>query len=340
MIKQYERSYFLLLTSTIIFSIAAAVSVLAAIRLATYADIISRETKAGGLVVGTVLLAVATSLPELTATISAAVIDNADIAVGNGLGSITFNIFALFLFDIYFRKKRLFLKVSNNHFYTGLLGLTLCTIIILSLYFNLNQEFISIGLPSIAIAVVYLGGLWLISLKHQQEIHEEETAPQETEKTAVSIKKTIIRFILFSLIVFAAGSSLSISGDFIAQSSGVSASAIGSILIAATTSLPDAVSVLVALRVANVNLAIGTILGGNIFNVFVIPIADIFYRSDSLWADASRQHISTAAAGFILTLIVISILKRDNTRNTMTYIAPSLIVVAGYLIFSAFYILG
>ncbi|MBP1950210.1 sodium:calcium antiporter [Virgibacillus litoralis] len=330
----------MLLTSIIIFIIAAAVSVLAAIRLATYADIISRETKAGGLVVGTVLLAVATSLPELTATISAAVIDNADIAVGNGLGSITFNIFALFLFDIYFRKKRLFLKVSNNHFYTGLLGLTLCTIIILSLYFNLNQEFIRIGLPSIAIAVVYLGGLWLISLKHQQEIHEEETAPRETEKTAVSVKKAIVRFILFSFIIFASGSSLSVSGDFIAQSSGISASAIGSILIAATTSLPDAVSVLVALRAANVNLAIGTILGGNIFNVFVIPIADIFYRSGSIWADASKQQISTAAVGFMLTLIVISILKRDNTRNTMTYISPSLIVVGGYLIFSAFYILG
>ncbi len=339
MSKQYERRHFLLLTSFIIFIVAAAISVLSAIRLATYADIISNKTKAGGLVVGTVLLAVATSLPELTATISAAVIDNADIAVGNGLGSITFNIFALFLFDLYFRKKRLFLKVSANHFYTGILGLTLCAIVILSLFLNFNQELLRIGLPSIAIAVVYLGGLWLISLKHQQEISGEEVAQQSTSKTDFPVKTAITRFILFSLIVFVAGSSLSISGDVIAQSSGISASAVGSLLIAATTSLPDAVSVLVALRVANVNLAIGTILGSNIFNVFVIPIADIFYRNGSIWADASNQHISTAAAGFMLTLIVISILKRNNIKNTLTYITPSLIVVGGYLIFSVFYFL-
>ncbi|MFB4165268.1 hypothetical protein ACE1TI_16020 [Alteribacillus sp. JSM 102045] len=92
----------------------------------TYADIISKQTKLGGMLAGTILLAVATSLPELTSTLSAAVIGNADIAVGNGIGSILFNIFVLFLLDLYFRKKRLFLGVSDNHVYTGIIALILC----------------------------------------------------------------------------------------------------------------------------------------------------------------------------------------------------------------------
>ena len=87
--------------SIVAFILSAAVSVFSAVKLSGYADIISRNTKIGGLLAGTILLAVATSLPELTATISASVIGNADIAVGNGLGSIIFNIFFLFLLDIY-----------------------------------------------------------------------------------------------------------------------------------------------------------------------------------------------------------------------------------------------
>ncbi|WP_413645964.1 hypothetical protein [Marinococcus sp. PL1-022] len=63
------------------------------------------------------LLAVAASLPELTATISDSVIINADIAVGNGLGSIIVNIFFLFLLAVHFRNKGLFLQVSDEHLY-------------------------------------------------------------------------------------------------------------------------------------------------------------------------------------------------------------------------------
>ncbi|SDI68936.1 hypothetical protein [Alteribacillus bidgolensis] len=103
------------------FIAASIVSSISAIRLSKHADIISKETKIGGLLAGTILLAVATSLPELTTTISASIIGNADIAVGGGLGSILFNIFVLLVLDIFFRNKRLFLRVSDNHIYTGIL---------------------------------------------------------------------------------------------------------------------------------------------------------------------------------------------------------------------------
>ncbi|MFC4559578.1 sodium:calcium antiporter [Virgibacillus kekensis] len=322
----------MLLTSTIIFILSAVVSVFAAIRLATYADIISKKTKAGGLVAGTVLLAVATSLPELTATSSAALIGSADIAMGSGIGSITFNIFVLFLFDIYFRKKRLFLNVSGNHLYTGLLGIILCLIVMGSLYFDISASILTIGLPSIALGGAYLIGLGLISTKHQNELKNEEPEPEQQPKKDISVKSAVRRFILHSITVFIAGSALAISGDSIVQNSGVSASAMGSLLIAATTSLPDAVGVLVALRMANANLAIGTILGSNAFNISIITVADIFYLKGSIWADASNEHISTAGTALLLSLVVITILERKQAKNTLTYLTPSLIVIAGYLI--------
>ncbi|MFD1040269.1 hypothetical protein ACFQ3N_17995 [Virgibacillus byunsanensis] len=82
------------------FILSAVISALSTIQLSTYADTISKETKMGGLLTGTII-PVATSLPELTVTISTSMIHNAGIAVGNGLGSILFNFFVLFVLDIF-----------------------------------------------------------------------------------------------------------------------------------------------------------------------------------------------------------------------------------------------
>ncbi|ALX49311.1 sodium:calcium antiporter [Lentibacillus amyloliquefaciens] len=325
-----------------LFVAAAVVSVFAAIKLASYADVISKETKISGLVIGSALLATGTSLPELTSTVSAAVINSPDIAVGNGLGSITFNFFVLFLIDMHYRRKRLFLKVSDNHIFTGLLGMLLCVIAAFSLYFDADWTVMTLSLSSMLMITVYIGGLLLISAKDQQDLQAQQNAFSSSDKNSDSrpIRKIILRFILFVMIIFVSGSALSVTGDLLAQNSGISASAVGSLFIAAASSLPDAVSVWVALRAANINLAIGTILGSNIFNIFVIPVADIFYRKGSIWAEVSDQHIATAAAGFILTSLVLLIIKRDKTRNTFTYVIPSFTIVVGYLIFSIFYVLN
>ncbi|WP_040880654.1 sodium:calcium antiporter [Marinococcus halotolerans] len=315
------------------FILSAAVSVFSAVKLSGYADIISRNTKIGGLLAGTILLAVATSLPELTATISASVIGNADIAVGNGLGSIIFNIFFLFLLDIYFRNKRLFLKVSDDHLYTAVIALLLCVVTAGGLMLHYPLSFFGISVISLLVVVIYVGGMFYISKKQNDAAEEEgkKASPDEN----VNIRRTLIKFITFAAIIFVSGSALSISGDVMSNTTGISATAVGSILVATATSLPDAVSVFVALRLANVNMAIGTILGSNIFNVLVTAIGDVFYRDGSIWMDTSDQTTIIAIAGFVLTGLVMIIVKRDRTRNAFTYMVPSLVVVLGYIIMIA-----
>ncbi|WP_077624067.1 sodium:calcium antiporter [Sediminibacillus massiliensis] len=322
------------MTYIILFIISAAVSVYSAIKLSTYADIISKETKIGGMLAGTILLAVATSLPELTATGSAAVIGNADIAVGNGLGSIIFNIFVLFLLDIYFRRQQLFLRISDHHFLTGLLGLILLLLAGFALYWKPSFQIFGIGIMSISIAVAYFIGMGIISIKQNQNKQEEDEPASGEKKETGSIKRTLIRFGLFSVAIFVSGSGLSISGDLMAEATGISATAVGSLLIAAATSLPDAVGVYVALRVANIDLAIGAIMGSNLFNIFVITIADIFYREGSVWIDAEGGNISTIVTGMLLTLGIMLLIKRDRTRNAFTYVLPSVLAIIGYGVFT------
>ncbi|SFM18337.1 cation:H+ antiporter [Salibacterium qingdaonense] len=297
--------------------------------MSTYANQISQHTKIGGLVAGTMLLAAATSLPELTATVSAGIIGNADIAVGNGLGSIIFNIFFLFLLDVHFRRHRLFLNVSDHHLYTGIIGLLLCAITCGGMILHLPLSLLWISLISVLVTAVYAAGMWYISQK--QTITQGSSAASSSVET-IYVPRTVQKFIFFAAVIFVSGSALSVSGDIMADTTGISATAVGSILVATATSIPDAVSVYVALRLANVNLAVGTILGSNAFNVLMTAIGDLFYTKGSIWNDTSNQTIIIAAAGFVLTGLVMAIIKRDHTRNTLTYIVPSLIIVTSYIV--------
>ncbi|EMF48235.1 cation antiporter (Na+/Ca2+) [Planococcus halocryophilus Or1] len=106
----------------VIFILAAALTVFASIKLSQYADVISSKTAMGGMMVGTLLLAGATSLPEVSTSFSAAAIGNADIAVGNMIGSNLFNLFILAGFDFLLRRRQILNRASRNNIYTALLG--------------------------------------------------------------------------------------------------------------------------------------------------------------------------------------------------------------------------
>ncbi|WP_113928783.1 sodium:calcium antiporter [Bacillus sp. P14.5] len=317
-----------------IFFISAVISSLSAVHLSKHADTISKQTRMGGFLAGTILLAVATSLPELTTTVSASVIGSADIAAGNGLGSILFNTLVLFVLDIYFRKKRLFLRVSHTHIYTGVIALLLCVISAGGLLINHSFSVLNVGLTSFVVAIIYGGGMWLLSRTKLEEPSTEENGNKVSENT--SIRMAVRKFILFSIAIFIFGSVLSLSGDAISRSTGLSATVVGSFLVALATSLPDAMGVFMALRLGNINMAIGAILGSNIFNILVVAIGDVFYFEGSIWQDTSNDIIYISFIGFVLTAIVMIIIKRDRTRNSFTYILPSLTAVVSYLLVMGF----
>lgn len=98
------------------FIVAVIVTVLAAVKISTYADAISRLSSFGSLLIGTFLLAGATSLPEVTTSITAVYLDNPDMAVGNVLGSNIFNIGILATFLLIYRKKLILpMSIVNNN---------------------------------------------------------------------------------------------------------------------------------------------------------------------------------------------------------------------------------
>lgn len=323
------------------FLLAAAITVYAAIKLSTYADVMTEKSKMGGMLVGTVLLAGATSLPEVTTSISAVMIDNPDIAIGNMLGSNLFNIFILAMFDLYFRQKQLFNYASRDHLYTAGLGLLLTVTTLIALIVRVDMTFIGIGVDALLIALLYGIGIYYIGKRPKEPIAEHEVEEVVVSKyDDITLKRAGFGFLIAAVVIMAAGTALSITGDQIAVVTGLGSSFVGSFLIAASTSLPEAVAVFMALKLRNVNLAFGSILGSNIFNMLIIAMSDVFYRNGSILADVSTSHLVSAVGITILSILVMYSVLRQNVTSKVRYVIPSLLVVVVYFVSSYLIFIG
>lgn len=318
------------------FVLAAIVTVIASIKLSQYADVISEKTAMGGMMVGTLLLAGATSLPEVSTSFSAAAIGNADIAVGNMIGSNLFNLFILAAFDFLLRRRRILERASKDHLYTAFLGLLLTVLVILSLWLRLDISFLGIGLDALIIAIAYVIGMVVINKLQSQDSSIEEPTGSEQEpnnpSADLSAKSAIFRFILAALVVLGTGTALSVTGDEIAVITGIGSSFIGSFLIAATTSLPEAISVFIALRLNNVNMAVGAILGSNIFNMIILAISDPVYTAGPILSAVSGAHMIIALGVLAMSLLIIYALTQKKTLSTTVYAVPSILMVIIYFV--------
>ncbi|WP_342527074.1 sodium:calcium antiporter [Chryseomicrobium sp. FSL W7-1435] len=323
----------------ILFILVAGITLYAAMKLSTFADVLSTKTSMGGMLVGTVLLAGATSLPEVTTSISAVVIGNPDIAVGNVLGSNLFNLFVLALFDLYFRKKKLYEQIDSTHLYTAVLAIILTALALSGLVYSQTPAVFGVGIDMIAILVIYIAGLIYMNKKSSsmQPVVEPKEEKKSNKKPGnphsdITLKKAIIGFTIAALVIMGAGTALSILGDQIARLTGLGSSFVGSFLIAGTTSLPEVVSVYVALRLRNVNLAFGSILGSNIFNMLILVMSDIVYRDGSILNAAAASHIITGISITFLSLLAIYGIRRKPTTSSAMYLIPSILTVLVYFV--------
>lgn len=292
----------------------------------------------GGMLVGTLLLAGATSLPEVTTSFSAGLIGNADLAVGNVFGSNLFNLFILAAFDLMLRRRKLLDWANYGHTYTAVLGLLLAGLALAALYLDIDAAILGVGVDTLVIIGFYIAGILIINRLpaplHPPVKRLEEESPKPKVESPLTVAQASFRFALAALLIMAAGTALSILGDEIAVVTGLGSSFVGSFLIAATTSLPEAVSVFVALRLNNVNLAVGSILGSNMFNMVILGVADLAYREGSVISAASGAHIIIASGFLLMGLLALYMLRRTRTVSQFAYSVPSALILLVYFIAS------
>ncbi|MBI5848407.1 MAG: sodium:calcium antiporter [Nitrospirae bacterium] len=290
------------------FLICTAAIVYSGTRLSKYGDIIAEKTGLGRAWIGIVLMASITSLPELVTGVGSVTFAGVpDIAVGDVLGSCVFNMLIFAILDTLYRPAPISTKAHQGHVLSAAFGLLLLSIVCISMFLREQLSPIGwLGPYSFLFIVIYFIGMRLVFSYEKRKIAEflKEMA-EELRYKDISIKTAVLHYTINALIVIIAAMFLPTIGEAIAVSTGLGQTFVGNIFIAVSTSLPEVVVSIAAVRMGAIDLAIGNLFGSNIFNICILAVDDIFFFHGPLLSYASADHIISALSAMAMTAIAI-----------------------------------
>jgi len=288
------------------FIICASIIFFAGKRLSYYGDLISEYTGLGKAWIGLIFMSFVTSLPELMVGISSStIIASADLAVGDILGSCAFNLGILSIMDVFTDKQNPLLNnVSKSHILAASFSIILAVLAGLGLF--MDEDFFVIpfvGFISISFALVYFVSLKVIY--NYQKNSKLKEIQDVTMNTDLSFKQVIILYIFFALIIIIAALALPYFVNNIAEYTGLGKSFVGTLFLATSTSLPEVAVSYASIRRGSVDMAIGNLMGSNIFNFFILFLDDIFYTQGYILKDASEANLISVFFVIIMTATAI-----------------------------------
>jgi len=300
-------------------------------------EIISQRTGLSRSWIGLVLVATATSLPELFTGLSSVAVTNApDIAVGDVLGSCVINLVMLVLLDELSRDEPLYRRIDQGHILTAGFGVILLSAA--GAFLLLSQNGASFQIFHVSAYTPFIFILYFVAMR-AAFVYDRRTHPTASPADAeggVTLRSALLRYAGAALVVIAAGTWLPFVGQEIAEATGLATTFVGTLLIAAATSVPELAVTVSALRLGAVDLAIGSLLGSNLFDILILGIDDLAYTEGPLLAAVSPAHAVTAFAGAMMSgIFIVAMLFKPETRlrGTIGWVSLSLLTV--YL-FSSF----
>lgn len=314
------------------FALCAALIGIAGPMLARYGDVIARLTGLSRSWIGLVLLATATSLPELFTGISAVTAADApNIAVGDALGACIFNLVTLVLLDALSRDEPVYRRIDQGHILTAGFGVIMIGFTGIMVLLSRNGlGVLHIGVYTPMIIVLYFVAVRAAYVYEQRK--PLATPFGEIDKT-ITLRTAVIRYLLAASVVGIAGSWLPFVGLEIAHAMGWQTTFVGTLFIGFATTLPELAVTMSALRLGAIDMAIGNLLGSNLFDVLILAIDDIAYTKGPLLASVSPTHAITAFAAIIMSgIFIVALLYRPESRIRGTVGWVSLSLLAIYLL--------
>jgi cation:H+ antiporter len=302
------------------FLAVALVIVFAGAALARFGDIIGEKSGLGRSWIGVVLLAATTSIPELFTGVGAtAVSPLPDIAVGDVLGSCMFNLLILSFMDA-IQPQPLSTRAHQGHALSIGFGLLLIATAGLGLLTgNSVPSIAGIGATSLFLIAAYFVAMRTIFMheRHRRARETQEVA-EELRYADVTLRSAILRYSAAGAVVIAAALLLPHLGAGLARQTGLGEAFVGRFFIAITTSLPEIVVSLAAVRIGAIDLGVANILGSNLFNLLILGIDDIFYRRAVLLAAVDDSHaVAIVAIVAMKALFLIGLTYRVLTKRFM-----------------------
>jgi cation:H+ antiporter len=260
-------------------------------------------------------MAAVTSLPELVTGASAVAAAGApDLAVGDVLGSCAFNLVLISLLDLLYAtggRGSVFDYTSRAHIISGAFGVVLLGVALLGIQLRpawAVPYFGHVGVATLLLALLYVVAVWSV-------FGYERSAAAEKSYTElygdIPLAVAVRGYALSALVVVVSGAYLPFLGKQIVAEQGWSGSLVGTLFIAWATSLPEVFVTLGAARLGAIDLAVGNILGSNLFNMLILFTDDLLYLRGPLLAEVAPVNAITATVAMMMTgLTVVGIVLR------------------------------
>ena len=304
--------------------IVAAGVVWFSVKASDYVDLLDKKTSLSGAFIGGIMLSAVTSLPELFTSISATVmIGEPGLCLGNILGSDLVNMAMLSFFMLMFTSTFGKASLSASHRVVTLFVFACYVLLILDWLDILNIHILSVSLTSVCIVILYVLSVRYMSAEDGTE--EEE----EADTSPLTVKQVAIRFVAVSIGIVALSIIITYITDAISIRLNLGQGMAGALFLGIATSLPEAASTVTLLRMGNVDIAFGNIVGSNIFNFIIMAVVDILYHG-SVYDFSDPQTVVLMLCGAAALPVMWLMMK---FRNKWTKIACPIWILACYVVF-------
>lgn len=303
--------------------IVAAGVVWFSVKASNYVDLLDKKTSLSGAFIGGIMLSAVTSLPELFTSISATVlIQEPGLCLGNILGSDLFNMAMLSFFLLLFTRTFAKATLSASHRVVTIFVFLCYVLLLLDWLDILNINILSVSLTSICIVILYILSVRYLSAEDNSEDDKADNSP-------LTVKQVAVRFVAVSIGIVALSILITYITDDISIKLELGQGMAGALFLGIATSLPEAASTVTLLRMGNVDIAFGNIVGSNIFNFIIMAIVDILYRG-SVYDFSDPQTIVLMLCGAAALPVMWLMMK---FRNKWTKIVCPVWIIACYVFF-------
>ena len=297
-----------------------------------FVDAASWIAEASGIpkfIIGATIVSFATTLPEMLVSVFAALEGNADIAVGNAVGSVTANTGLIMCLSLVCMT----CLMERRQF-----GVKACLLLaaILSLFGFTRDGRLSVA-EGLLVLVIFAGFLAESLISARREQGTERKA--EGERPAVSGKTVagnIVKFVLGAAGIVLGAQLLIDNGSAIASLLGVPDAIIAATMIAIGTSLPELVTTLTAIRKKESSLSVGNIIGANIMDLtLILPLCSLILGKP-LPVQSQGMLLDIPACLIICAAVLVPALWKGKFQRWMGFLAGGLYIVYLTVMFTCF----
>lgn len=312
------------LSQSILLFIGCALCVwVAGARLAYVADALADRFKLAKSLMGLLILSLATSLPEVATTLTAAVQQSRDLVLNNLFGGIALQTAILAMSDFWARGPITNYPRKANHALEATLLVLLLSVALIIV--NLGETFViaNAGLGSVAIAVIYAGAIWLLRRYDDSsdwvpvDLPDPDPLafPAPTGLAQTGNQGLIGQAAAACVAILVFGLLLVLFAERIAEQSGLGTGFIGVTLLAAATSLPELTTSIAAVRIGAYTMAISNIFGSNLIMLVLVFPADLLFRAGPILQNTSQTVGLALGFGLVVTtLYLIGLIVRRKPR--------------------------